>query len=386
MTTALLWLFAGAMLGGAGVATWSRRRPDKASEPISIEVGEESLLNASIQRAEYLQTALDALPMGVVIADSNGDVLMRNRVSQSIGDAAHVLVHASVEHHLRSALRGTQRSQTLELHGPPRRVVVVTAQSLSSGGAVATVEDVTERARLDATRTDFVANISHELKTPIGALAVLAETLIDESDPATLRRLASKTVDEAHRVGRTIDDLLELSRIELSGEIMFQAVDVGQLIGAAIARSHYLAESRQVQVKVGDVPQACRVYGDQLQLESALGNLVDNAVKYSEAGDVVSISVECDLAEVVFEVTDEGIGIPPSELDRIFERFYRVDRARSRATGGTGLGLSIVRHVAQNHGGTVTVTSRVGEGSAFRIAVPIERRTDDRLLEEVLNE
>ena len=324
------------------------------------------------ERADRLQAALDAMPNGVIIAGRDGRVLVRNAAADEAGGDAHneVLVQAAVQHHLRGALRGEQRSQTVELYGPPRRVVIVHAKPLGAAGAVATIEDVTERSRLDAVRTDFVANISHELKTPIGALAVLAETLIDESDPVVISRLANKTVNEAHRVAKIIDDLLELSRIELSGDLVVASVDVGALINEASSRNSYAAAQRNVTVCVGEIPSGLHVNADQAQLASALGNLVDNAVKYSDVGGKVTVTAFPESQGVTFLVTDSGIGIPSHDLDRIFERFYRVDRARSRGTGGTGLGLSIVRHVVSNHGGAVTVESREGEGSTFRLYIP----------------
>ena len=368
----ILWLVVGAIIGAALTLIVTASGIRKIA-PQVISTAEVSPDIETLQaRAARLQQALDALPVGVVVANNAGEVVVRNSSSESIGIEAHshVLVHAAMQQHLRAALRGGAREQTIELYGPPRRVVIVSARPLADSGAVATVEDVTERSRVDSVRTDFVANISHELKTPIGALAVLAETLIDETDPAVIKRLAGKTVNEAHRVARTIDDLLELSRIELSGRISISSIEAGSLIGMAIARSRYLAEQSRVIVEVGDVPARCRLHGDQTQLESALGNLIDNAVKYSEPGDHVVVSAELDPKGVVLEVSDNGIGIPNHDLDRVFERFYRVDRARSRATGGTGLGLSIVRHVAQNHGGNVTVTSHEGEGSVFRLFIP----------------
>lgn len=369
----IAWCLLGVAIGVALATLMRSRASTSLGSSFADRSGNGDRVVAESDEASHsarMQVALDALPVGVVVANSAGEVVVRNRSSETMGDEAHVLVHAAIQHHLRAALRGLERSQTVELYGPPRRVVVVNAKSLGADGAVVTVEDVTERSRLDAIRTDFVANISHELKTPIGALAVLAETLVDEHDPDVLRRLAGKTVNEAHRVAQTIDDLLELSQTELSGEVSRQTLEVGSLIATAISRSHYLAEKREVRVEVGDVPSNCRIRGDQLQLESALANLIDNAVKYSEAGDIVTVSADATGETVVLQVKDEGIGIPSSDLDRIFERFYRVDRARSRSTGGTGLGLSIVRHVAQNHAGTVAVTSRVGEGSVFRLSLP----------------
>jgi two-component system, OmpR family, sensor histidine kinase SenX3 len=174
-----------------------------------------------------LRAAFDALATGVVVVGRQGTVLVRNHAATTLGGALHsdVLLHEALEAHLIGALSGEPRRQVLDLHGPPRRVVVIQGRALADGGALVTIDDVTERARLDAVRTDFVANISHELRTPVGALAVLAEDLGDADDPEVVERLSGKMVDEAHRVARTIDDLLELSRIELGGEAVRDHVD-----------------------------------------------------------------------------------------------------------------------------------------------------------------
>ncbi len=373
-----LWLVMGCLFGvgvGLGVGAFVTKRAMMRHEgsrlPVVAAAAERTIAEERT-RADRLQAALDAMPNGVVVADRDGRVLLRNKASDEAGGDVHgeVLIQAAVQHHLRAALRGGQRSQTIELYGPPRRVVVVNAQPLGSEGAVATIEDVTERSRLDSVRTDFVANISHELKTPIGALAVLAETLIEETEPALISRLATKTVDEAHRVAKIIDDLLELSRIELSGDLILTSCDVAGLVIEASARNSYAADRRKVAVNVGEIPADIKINADHAQLASALGNLVDNAVKYSDVGGRVTVTAFPDGRGVTFVVSDTGIGIPSRDLDRIFERFYRVDRARSRGTGGTGLGLSIVRHVASNHGGDVTVESHEGEGSTFRLHIP----------------
>ena len=373
-----LWLVMGCLFGvsvGLGVGAFVTKRAMMRHEgsrlPVVAAAAERTIAEERT-RADRLQAALDAMPNGVVVADRDGRVLLRNKASDEAGGDVHgeVLIQAAVKHHLRDALRGGQRSQTIELYGPPRRVVVVNAQALGSEGAVATIEDVTERSRLDSVRTDFVANISHELKTPIGALAVLAETLIEETEPALISRLATKTVDEAHRVAKIIDDLLELSRIELSGDLSVTSCDVAGLVIEASARNSYAADRRKVAVNVGEIPADIKINADHAQLASALGNLVDNAVKYSDVGGRVTVTAFPDGRGVTFVVSDTGIGIPSRDLDRIFERFYRVDRARSRGTGGTGLGLSIVRHVASNHGGDVTVESHEGEGSTFRLHIP----------------
>jgi two-component system sensor histidine kinase SenX3 len=213
---------------------------------------------------------------------------------------------------------------------------------------------------------------------------VLAETLADTSaddvDAELVRRIAERMVDESHRVAHTIDDLMELSRIELGEEPIRDFVDVVDIVDGAIERVRPLAEVRRIDVATLEVPLGVRVIGDRRQLVSALGNLVENAVKYSESGSAVQVRVrvEGSLAELM--VVDNGIGIPASDHDRIFERFYRVDKARSRDTGGTGLGLSIVRHVATNHGGDVLVSSEEGEGSTFVLRIPtatVPQRSDE---------
>jgi two-component system sensor histidine kinase SenX3 len=369
-----VWLLVGAAVGA--VVCWLVMRrmgesgplPDAVSpEPDTSDDGEEFA-----PESDRLRSVLDALAVGVVVGDAEG-VTYRNSVAAGLTGALHadVLIDEAVEAHLAAAIDGHTRRQVLDLFGPPRTVVVVQATPLDHG-ALVTIEDITERSRLDAVRTDFVANVSHELKTPVGAIAVLAEALVDEEDPAIVRRFVSKMVHEAHRVGNTIDNLLELSRIELGGEAVRLSVDVPGVIASAIDRVHSLATDRRIRV-VSDIDTDATVLGDSRQLVSALGNLVENAVKYSDENSVVTVAARVVDEMLELSVTDTGVGIPARDLDRVFERFYRVDRARSRETGGTGLGLSIVRHVATNHGGDVTVSSREGEGSTFTLRIPIVR-------------
>jgi two-component system sensor histidine kinase SenX3 len=219
-------------------------------------------------------------------------------------------------------------------------------------------------------RRDFVANISHELKTPVGALVVLAETLAGEDDPSVVSRLASRLQGEADRVARTIDDLLELSRIEAEEAPTREPVPVRVVLAEAADRVGPAADQKGVAVEVIELPERMQIIGDRRQLVSAVYNLLDNAVKYSDAGSSVELSAVTDGTSVDIIVVDHGDGIPVRDLERIFERFYRVDRARSRETGGTGLGLAIVRHVANNHRGDVAVTSAEGEGSTFTLRLP----------------
>jgi two-component system, OmpR family, sensor histidine kinase SenX3 len=349
-----------------GLVISSRR----ASRPAVAEVAEvaESVDPHSI--AIRLTEAVDHLEIGVVIASGSGAVVYRNAAAQS-NRGTHVgLV---LDDHLATILSQTRDGErvrrVVELHGPPRSWVEVAADPIPDGGAVATIRDVSERMRTDAMRTDFVTNISHELKTPVGAVAVLAEALIDESDPEIVHRLADHLVEESHRAVRTIDDLLKLSQIE-STQPGDNAVDLVSVVRAAVGRGRAVDAGRGVQLAALDMPDELWIRGDELQLVSAVGNLVENAVKYSHPGDVVQLRTRVDDVAVEVMVADQGVGIPTSDLDRVFERFYRVDKARSRDTGGTGLGLSIVRHVATNHGGEVLLSSQEGEGSTFVLRLP----------------
>jgi two-component system sensor histidine kinase SenX3 len=234
---------------------------------------------------------------------------------------------------------------------------------------VAVIEDVSERRRLEAVRRDFVANISHELKTPVGALGLLAEALSSEDDPQVSRRLADRMTDEAFRVARTIDDLLDLSRIEAEPSVEEEVAAVHLVVAEAVERVAPVGRTRHIRLDV-DVPKRHVVRGDRRQLVSAVANLLENACKYSDAGSTVTVRSRADGSWVELDVADSGVGIPERDLERVFERFYRVDRARSRETGGTGLGLAIVRHVAGNHGGEVRVRSVEGEGSVFTLRLP----------------
>lgn len=378
----------GLLLGlAAGVVSYllfaasSRKRSIVVSD---ANVGvEEIQLNENIESLLSIRDAVNSLGVGVVVVGADGKVIFRNKLAESVTGVIHsdVLVEEVVEQHLLIAVNGETKLQVLDLFGPPRKVLAVSAIPLAAGGAVAMTEDITERYLVDAVRTDFVANISHELKTPVGALAVLAEALSQEDDLEIINRLSEKMVDEAIRVGRTIDDLLELSRIEFGGEAVKNEVDVEATMTEAISRAVPLASLHSIKIAMLELPDALQVVGDRRQLVSAIGNLVENAVKYSESGSSVEVSARPDGDSVEFAVTDFGVGIPARDLDRVFERFYRVDRARSRDTGGTGLGLAIVRHVANNHGGEVSVTSIEGEGSTFSLKIPKVVRKDQHMRE-----
>jgi two-component system, OmpR family, sensor histidine kinase SenX3 len=323
-----------------------------------------------------LQAALDVIGEGIVICDHDGEVAFRNAAAGRYLTSAptDALAVQAVSELTREALAGHSPDRQLDLLSPARRSLSIRAfpivRATGIEGAVAVVEDITERLRLESVRRDFVANVSHELKTPTGALALLAETIEGEEDPEVISRLAQRMGGEADRLVRIIDDLLDLSRIEVNETPQKVLVPVDEIVGEAIDSLQSLALSLEVTVKVGDTPRHLAVPGDRRDLISAVSNLVDNAIKYSEASGEVYVELREVGSGIEVSVTDRGVGIPGRDLERIFERFYRVDRARSRATGGTGLGLSIVRHVAVNHRGSVTVESKEGEGSTFVLSLP----------------
>ena len=276
---------------------------------------------------------------------------------------------------LQHAIEGKTEKRTLELFGPVRRTLVVSVTPIDDErrtvGGLAVIDDVSERRRLEAIRRDFVANVSHELKTPVAALGLLAETLATEDDPIVARRLAQRMVSNAIRLGRMIDDLLELSRIEAEQTPVREPVPVHLVVAEAVEQVRPIAEREGIEVRVAEAQPTLTVMGDRRQIVSAIFNLLDNAVKYSEAGSPVDLRVAVTEGgdDVNIEVRDEGAGIPARDHERIFERFYRVDRGRSDVPG-TGLGLAIVRHVADNLGGDVRLESREGEGSTFTLVLP----------------
>jgi two-component system, OmpR family, sensor histidine kinase SenX3 len=394
--------------GPGGVET-TLKELEAASAAVADRVSSAGLVNA------LLGSALEHVEHAVVICDPDGRELYRNARAGGREGArpADALAEQAVADALAEARGGGCPERTLELSAPYRRTLVIRAfplywSSISEAdeppgpragrepranghgarakasqdetaesawgriGAVAIVEDVSERRRLEDVRRDFVANVSHELKTPVGALRLLAETLDGEEDPDVITRLLARVTEEAGRLGRIIEELLDLSRIEVNESPGHELIGVQRIVAEATRPVQSTARDRGVELAVGPVPPGVAVPGDRRDLVSAVTNLVDNAVKYSEAGGQVRVTVTAAGGWVDIDVADNGIGIPSRDLERIFERFYRVDRARSRSTGGTGLGLSIVRHIAVNHGGTVAVRSVEGEGSTFTLRLPME--------------
>ncbi len=348
------------------------RATDRAAEAVA----------ESSADAIRLRRALDALPQAVIVCDERGEPAFRNTRAIALMGNRHgdALAAQAVDELLANTAPGSSEERTLELYGPPRRTLNVRTQSLDNGqralGVIAVIEDVSERRRLEEVRRDFVANVSHELKTPMGALGLLAETLLAETEPEVSQRLAQRIHTEAFRISRIIDDLLDLSRIESEESPPREPVLVNLVMAEAAERVRAAAEQRSVEVVLDEPSPPVAVLGDRRQLTSAIYNLLENAVKFSYEGGTVECRGEATADEVTISVRDKGIGIPARDLERIFERFYRVDHGRSRSTGGTGLGLAIVRHVAQNHHGTVHVDSREGEGASFSLRLPLQPRVE----------
>lgn len=248
-------------------------------------------------------------------------------------------------------------------------------------------EDRTEARRVDAVRRDFVVNASHELKTPVGALALLAEAVHEAADdPEAVRQFAERMQIEAARLSALVQDVLQLSRVQAPGAVGdLVPVNLGGVIADAVDRMRTPAAARDIEIDIGvidsgvieDDGQSAEVLGDHDLLVTVFRNLLDNAVAYSDPGTRIALgtTVRADERVVEIAVVDAGIGIPPDAQPRVFERFYRVDPARSRDTGGTGLGLSIVKHVVADHGGEVTVWSEPGRGSTFTVRLPLAHRT-----------
>ena len=325
--------------------------------------------------------ALSDVEDAVLVVDAAGQSVLRNAAAAPYDRGRHgdAVAEVVVTRLLDEARAGEESEEELSLAGPPQRVLSIRAIPLRDLGAivgtVAFIRDVTDVRRVESIRRDFVANVSHELKTPIGALGLLAETIAEGGDLESTRQLSNRLVREADRLARIVDDLLDLSLIETQDRPIREEVALRQLLDDSVDRVHSAASARGISVRVDKCDDG-RVRCDPTQVISALANLLDNAVKYSDEGEGVEISGRINGAKVVIEVRDHGIGIPSRDLERVFERFYRVDRARSRETGGTGLGLSIVRHVAAAHDGVISVESVEGEGSTFRLVLPTDPPTD----------
>lgn len=323
---------------------------------------------------------LSVLPSASLVVAPDGVVLRSSARSQALGLVSRSLIAIPDIARLveRVVEDGQPREQEMRVRRPPlgRELLElrVRVAPLGSGAILVLIDDLAEERRVDAVRRDFVANVSHELKTPVGALSLLAEAILSASDdPDQVRHFAERMQIEAGRLANLVQDVIDLSRLQGDDPLTHaEVVGIDDLVLRCVDEVRTIATAHEVDFILGD-PCDASVYGDRGQLQTAIRNLLTNAVNYSPSG--TKVAIQARLASGIVEVTvkDQGIGIPSNDLDRIFERFYRVDQGRSRATGGTGLGLSIVKHVCQNHGGEVTVWSEVGVGSTFVLRLPAYR-------------
>jgi two-component system, OmpR family, sensor histidine kinase SenX3 len=328
--------------------------------------------------ADLVQRVMLSSHNGVVLLDRVGDVVLANPPAVEWGlvhgsrpddraakAAEQVRVTGEVVHVDLSPLDQGARSG----RGPT--AVLGEVRPLGDEYTVIDASDESDAVRLEATRRDFVANVSHELKTPVGAMALLAEAVLDAADdPHEVRRFGTKILNEANRLGTLVTELIALSRLQGAERLPELAtVEVDKVVQKALDRCRLAAESANIRITV-DPPSGLLLDGDATLLVTALSNLLDNAVSYSQPGSPVSVSRRLQDGFVEIAVTDRGLGIAPEHQERVFERFFRIDQARSRSTGGTGLGLAIVKHVAANHGGAVTLWSKPGTGSTFTLRIP----------------
>jgi two-component system sensor histidine kinase SenX3 len=320
---------------------------------------------------------LAVLRSAAVVVDLTGGVTTASPAAYAFGLVrGHELVHAELREMITQARQsGLVAERELELprgpFGRARLVVFARVAPLGVDHILVLVDDRTEARRVEAVRRDFTANVSHELKTPIGALHLLAEAVQDAADePEAVRHFAARMEQESQRLSTLVQEIIDLSRLQVADALhQPEPVGVDEMVADAVDRCRLAAQAKGIDVIIGGDTGAT-VYGNHNLLVTAVRNLVDNAISYSGDGTRVGVGVRREAGLVEISVTDQGIGIAPEDQERVFERFYRVDQARSRATGGTGLGLSIVKHVAANHGGEVTVWSMPGQGSTFTLRLP----------------
>jgi two-component system phosphate regulon sensor histidine kinase PhoR len=377
-------------LAETALPSWRWTQPDDlpglTNELQAITTRLRDHLDGLTEERDRAGQILDALDDGVLLLDGAGRLLVANPAARSwfglpddlrpglplrrVLGVPQVAALAEQAAESRAPVVGN-----VTVVFPEARTLALRAFPLAdrgpTGRIVVTMSDITQRRRLEVLRRDFVANASHELKTPVAAVRALAETLLTAlpEDPEAGRRFAERIGREAERLDVLVRDLLDLSRVE-RGTLDVEPVDLVGLAKEVVGGYGDRAEERRIKLRTELQPQVS-MRGDRAQLGLLLSNLVDNALRYTPAKGTVCVRLDATESRAVLQVTDTGEGIPAGELPRVFERFYRVDKARARETGGTGLGLAIVRHVAESHGGTVRVDSELGRGSTFTVTLPV---------------
>jgi two-component system sensor histidine kinase SenX3 len=374
----LLTLVAGLVGLALGVSGMAAFRASEAQRLRLLYEDEPSLPDGAAE-------VLSIIGRAYVIVDAIDGVVRASPAAYAFGLVrGHTVVHSELlDLTARVRRDGVIEQQQLELpRGPLGQGTIVVQVRVAALGAeyiLILADDRTEITRSEEIRNDFVANVSHELKTPVGAISLLAEAIDDAAeDEVAVRRFAQRMHKESGRLSALVQDIIELSRLQGADVVRRgKAVDINSVIAEAVDRNKLPAESKQIDIVVGG-SVSTPVYGDRDLLMTAFRNLIDNAIRYSPEGTRVGVGVRSRDGLVQISVTDQGAGITLEEQERIFERFYRIDAARSRQTGGTGLGLSIVKHVVSNHGGEVTVWSQAGQGSTFTVRLPeMEGAPDD---------
>jgi len=362
-----------ALLVGVVIGFWLSLRLTERRERRSAE-------QSGMTLSEMFAHIVSLSPLGITVVDTYRDVvytddrsgelgLVRDRLLVDEAWAAAqrtLLTGEDVEFDLAPARRATPGRGALSVHGLVRQLTEEDGRF-----AVVYANDQSEQARMEASRRDFVANVSHELKTPVGAMGLLAEALLASADdPEMVTRFAEKIVTESNRLANMVGELIELSRLQGAEPLPdLDSVDVDPIVAEIVSRHKVAADNADIAIAT-DAPHGYQVLGSETLLSTALSNLVSNAIAYSPKGSQVSISRRRRGDNIEIAVTDRGIGIAKADQERVFERFFRVDKARSRATGGTGLGLAIVKHVAANHNGTIRLWSQPGTGSTFTLSIP----------------
>jgi two-component system sensor histidine kinase SenX3 len=377
-TTALLAMAFGVVAVGLAFVALRLRRSRDELRTHAADV--EATLTEAERRSEHdrriARMVLSTTGDGLLLLDAGGEVVFANEaLAVHLGGIPGSL-RSLLPLALRTAVEGSRHAGepriALVETGSPSRWLRGTITPAAEDHTLLVVRDVTEERRLEAVRRDFVENASHELKTPAATIQATAETLrlAAVDDPAQIPRFAAQLEREAVRLSRIVTELLDLSRLE-SGSAIEEAVSLADVAREEVRRLQPAADEAGVTLElITDGPGLVR--GSRQDLSLLVRNLLDNAIRYSAEGAQVFVDVQSEEAETVLRVRDTGIGIPSRDLSRIFERFYRVDRARSRETGGTGLGLAIVKHVVENHGGLTSVESELGRGTTFEVTLPAD--------------
>ncbi len=364
-TQALLFALLGAVLGAGVVLAW--RISENQTRP---------RVTTNTTLPPGVAAVLSVLRSSALVVDASDEVLKASAPAIAMGLVRDRRIAVRELEELVQQVRRDGQIRETEVvmqraPGVPPRHVTARVAPLSSQLVLALVEDRTRERRVESIRRDFVANVSHELKTPVGAIRLLSDAVIDASDdPEAVQRFAGRMHTESERLARLVQQIIELSRLQGDDPLDEPvAVEVDAIISRAIDENSTDAVAKGISL-VHNGERSLMLLGNREQVAVAIGNLVANAVAYSPEGSAVVVAARAGDTTVDLSVTDQGIGIPASEIDRIFERFYRVDPARHRSTGGTGLGLSIVKHVAASHGGDVRVWSVEGQGSTFTLTLP----------------